>query len=99
MIVACFYFPWADASFWSMIRRNHILLNAAWRNNFRVPKLTCFPRVTAVLGLDLTSVHYPENGYVKVGVPEFYGNLLSDIALHSVKTTTTASGLTLDLLS
>ena len=35
----------------------------------------------------------------RLGVPEFYGNLLSDIDLHSVKTTITASGLTLDLLS
>ena len=35
----------------------------------------------------------------RLGVPEFYGNLLSDIDLHSAKTTITASGLTLDLLS
>ena len=35
----------------------------------------------------------------RLGVPEFYGNILSDIDLHSVKTTITASGLTLDLLS
>jgi hypothetical protein len=35
----------------------------------------------------------------RLDVPEFYSNLLNDIDLHSVKTTITAAGLTLDVLA
>ena len=34
----------------------------------------------------------------RLGVPEFYSNFLNDIDLHSVKSTITAAGVTLDVL-
>ena len=34
----------------------------------------------------------------RLGVPEFYSNFLTDIDLHSVKSTITAAGITLDVL-
>ena len=34
----------------------------------------------------------------RLGVPEFYCNFLNDIDLHSVKSTITAAGITLDIL-
>ena len=34
----------------------------------------------------------------RLGVPEFYCNFLNDIDLHSVKSTITAAGITLEIL-
>ena len=40
-----------------------------------------------------------ELSLVRLGVPAFYGTMLNDIDMHSVKSTVTAAGLTLDLTS
>ena len=39
-----------------------------------------------------------ELALLRLAVPEFYGNILDDIDVHTAKTTITAAGITADLL-